>query len=67
MLPRAAPQERARESYFEQRVATAEAKDAWLDYKADRVARQTRLRLKAVDHYVAEGNSVEGPIAPPHD
>lgn len=32
--------ERAHERYFEQRPATTEAKNAWLDYKAKRVARQ---------------------------
>lgn len=45
----AAAFERARESYFEARHASAKAKDAWLDYKAEQVAKQTSFRLRAVD------------------
>jgi hypothetical protein len=61
--------ERARERYYEQRLATAEAKDAWLDYKAKRVARQTTLRLRAVEVALPrrERDEEERPIEPPGD
>lgn len=59
--------ESARQSYFAQRVATARAKDEWLDYKAERVEQQTRLRLKAVDVVVPMHNTdeQERPMEPP--
>jgi hypothetical protein len=61
----AAAFERARESYFEQRHATARAKDEWLDYKAQQVERRTSLRLKAVDIVTRVPNDEERPIQPP--
>jgi hypothetical protein len=58
---------RARESYFTARVASAEAKDEWLDYKAAQVERESRLRLKAVDYASPPKRSDERPIEPPSD
>jgi hypothetical protein len=64
----AAAFERARASYFEARHKSAEAKDAWLDYKAERVARETKLRLRAVDISVPQSlrdHEETRPIQPP--
>jgi len=41
--------EKAREDYFNQRLATAEAKERWLVYKARQVKKQTQFHLRAVD------------------
>lgn len=64
----AAAFERARLSYYEARHASAEAKDEWLDYKAERVEKDTQLRLRAVD-IAMPGEGREGdeplPIEPP--
>lgn len=60
----AASFERARESYFEARHASARAKDQWLDYKAERVEKQTQLRLRAVD-IALPGEGREGPEPSP--
>ena len=63
----AAAFERARQMYFQQRLDTAAAKQQWLDYKAEQVARQTRLRLRAVDVEWPRFDEEELPITPPDE
>jgi hypothetical protein len=63
----AAAFERARQMYFQQRLATAAAKDEWLDYKAEKVAQQTQLRLRAVDVEWPRIEEEELPITPPDE
>ena len=60
--------ERAREDYFNQRLDTAEAKDRWLDYKANRAARESQFRLRAVDaEPLGDSKTVEKPIQSEED
>jgi hypothetical protein len=56
--------ERARQTYYEARHASAKAKDQWLEYKAEQVERATHLRLRAVDVEVPLRRDDALPIQP---
>jgi hypothetical protein len=62
----AASFERARKSYYEARHESAVANDEWLEYKKERIARQTQLRLRAVDIETPDRRREDPlPLSPP--